>query len=211
MLRVCVAIIVTCLGISVLGCAPAASGVKSLAAAPVCCGSYSDLASVEWGASTERRLEIDEKSPVFVFDMGRSRFAAVGLPAYAADSDLYIRSHPTALIRFASTFFLPAVTFLDRTRTKIAITIDPAPTIDSHGLLGTTTLLARIPVPTDARYAVIHTPEEVIGSKFSAVGRTASTAFMAGGTFVVIPSMSRNFTWTLGPTGILSLSLAPKI
>lgn len=153
------------------GCASVQMQRDALTQAKPCCNSYSDL-PIEQFPPVGEELEITERTPVFDFLTGRSRFRAFELPALdeaAARLSVTALGQATGVYSGGKSwqpYFHPAVTFLNAEKAMISTYTEdnPAAPPDTCGaLFGCGVAILMMKIPQDAKYVVIHTPFEKVG------------------------------------------------
>ena len=87
--------------------------IDSLEQAPVCCQLLSGIRYAPFPADISEKITIDANSPAFVFETGKSFFAAYALPDKAVPYRIGIQSYPVGYSASTATVLEPRMTVLD--------------------------------------------------------------------------------------------------
>jgi hypothetical protein len=149
------------------------SELQRLDSAPLCCEDSRQL-PVSGALQTQLRVSLSDASPVFLFPSGRSRGFAFSLPDLPGPYEIEMAAQPMgvggvhpATGGLAQKYVYPAVLFLDADRKAIVDDHDDELIVECPGFACKFTLTGRVPVPAEARYAVVHTLYERIGLYYS--------------------------------------------
>ena len=190
------------------GCGSPPKPVETKPNAAGCCARYSDFTFEPLPLGKEVKLTVSEASPVFNFAGGASHFVALRIPQEFDKGTFIVRSHPERSSGLVPSYFFPAVTFLDERHGELATLSDERFAFSSYGFGGEQTFVAQIPVPAGARYAVIHTPRNKVGTQH-AVSAEVPSNVIVGPALIPLPDRRVTKTPRLGPTGSVTASLLP--
>ena len=149
-----------------------------------CCKSFDELPFRDIGRGTSLRVEVDVDTPVFDFPEGKSRFAAFRLAPDDKPGRLRIKTSIVGRPLNLAFVFYPAVTFLNADFRRIQL-IEPRLKYDQLGAW-----IGEVPVPSQTKYAVIHTPTEKVGTRIyykEGVTTSSGSVAPAGKTMSYIP------------------------
>jgi hypothetical protein len=186
------------------GCAtphPITSYANRVNEQKVCCTSFREMNFGKLTVGEKRDLSIDSDSPVFMFKDGRSRFAALQLPALTIPAKLRLETHVVPLW-IEPTVFDPFITFLGKDYETMGEAV-PTLRFKSDFFAGRY-WESEIPVPPGAAYAVVYT-KPVLYLTFMYYNPEKSLTFVPGKVPLVIPTQAVPIM--AGPHGKLSLEI----
>ena len=186
------------------GCAtphPITSYANRVNEQKVCCASFREMGFTTLPFGERRDFSIDSDSPVFIFKDGRSRFAAVQLPARTAAAKLRLETHVVP-IWIEPTVFDPFVMFLNKGYEKMGEVV-PSLRFKSEFVAGRF-WESEISVPPGAAYAVVYT-KPVLYLTFMYYNPEKSLTFVPGKIPLVIPT--QGVPIMAGPHGKVSLEI----
>jgi hypothetical protein len=162
--------------------------------APVCCSGLADIPTkkIELPALLPAELAIDQTSPAFGFETGKSPFQAIELPALAEPRRLVVRSYTMQNRSGPRKTFFPFVLLLDGEKRITARSgWSDIVSYQSYQEVG-------VPVggsSNPARYAVIYTAPELVG--IGVPGTTTSTMAVqvAKGVFIPFTDTGSDFNY----------------
>ena len=129
-----------------------------------------------WDGKSTFHSYLESSAPVYIFEQGKSRFAAVEFTGDVANRNLII-TLGSKKIETKQSIFYPAATFLDKNKKKISsdeIEILAIGSADSF-----TQAIAKISVPEGAKYVIIHSAQTNFGQMGAVTvdsGRSASVS-----------------------------------
>jgi len=153
------------------------SDLGLLDSALLCCADSRQI-PIPGALRTELRASLTAASPVFLFSSGRSRAYGFELPDIAGPWQVEMRALPMGTVRkhpsggLARAYVFPALLFLDRDRKPLADEYDDELVAECLGFNCAYTLVAAVPVPAAARYAVLHTLYARIGDYYTSTPQT---------------------------------------
>jgi hypothetical protein len=97
------------------GCATTSYKVEmnKYRAAPVCCRSFSEFSFEELRSGESKSFDLNEESPAFVFDTGKSYFKAFRLPPSSAPYRVTVRSYILGNDLRSAYIFIPQASLLN--------------------------------------------------------------------------------------------------
>jgi len=146
--------------------------LAQLDSAPLCCKTSRDI-PIPGLLQTQLRASVTASSPVFLFPAGRSRAYGFELPDRLPPYEIELRALPMRRIsstptgNLARVYFYPALMFLDDHRDVITDESSNQPVAECIGFGCEYSLRFEVPVPSGARYAVLHTVYPKIGADYS--------------------------------------------
>lgn len=189
------------------GCASIRSDMNQLDEKTSCCRTFADVKFGNTLKGETITIEINSESPVFSFDSGKAFFAAFELDSEASRRTLHLRTFFYGLTAIDAHFLYPAVVFLDRNYNVVTIAYPENLKYDPFGWQKKATWIGTIPVPTTAKYGIVHTPRNKVDTKFSGPAYAVGSTYMIGKTFLTIPGGNVTAVATFGGTGTLSVTL----
>lgn len=192
--------IIILVALFISGCASSALSIraKDLAASKIaydqavtCCESYSDMVFEPLNEKGKNKFVVGHQFQAFDFPEGKSFFRAVALPKLNYLYSLNIETWQTDSAGFASSllsvhYFEPTLLFLDENFEVVEKFADLRFRYGSwFSTSGWETDIDIGPALADARYLIVYTNPEVVGSVNVASG--GSMTMMAGGTYVSVP------------------------
>lgn len=189
--------------VSVAGCANISGQQEELSQIPVCCRALGAIPTEALSASPQT-VAISDKSPVFEFPQGRSRFRAFEL-APSADQRMQRRIRLESLVigptnvytagQSWARYFHPAITFMDMERRPLGTfvaTFNATPPDTCGPYFGCPAVALEVTIPNTAKSFVIHEPYEILGktTKQAGVGRLGEQTVYAGGALLFVPGGS---------------------
>lgn len=149
-------------GVLLSGCASIADLKSAMDAAPLCCQSFAEFKHRPLDTATSTDLSLNENSPVFVFEAGKSYFAAYAVPAAISTRKLRVRSFITGSSAFEtkalSQLYCPQVSFLNANHQLIASRYGvPAWATRALATGIFPSFVAEFEIPLTASYVVLHT------------------------------------------------------
>jgi hypothetical protein len=174
--------------ILISGCTTLPDLKARLDAAPSCCVGFEQMQFDPLPAEGDILLALDDRSPAFNFETGKSYFAAYSLPATAQGKQLQVLAHPTGSIAFESQtlaqIFCPRVLFLNSSKRPMS----------THEVVGQFDRLndfsgymrgagSAFDIPPQAAFVVVHANPQVFGNLRSM--RSRGGAYMVGTTLVM--------------------------
>lgn len=183
------------------------SAVSTYKSRVACCSSLAQLPGEPLN-STERRFEISKDAPLFIFpESGASYVKVFELPSSEASYTIVLRSYlftdgPPAR---RSAIFYPLLTLLDEAKAPLSTTrteqarfvrssFSDEPN-DTHRL----EVAVEISPASRAKYVVIHTAADMIGSARGFSVPTAGVTVPAGGAFVSTGGRTESLSLTGSP------------
>lgn len=163
------------------GCTTTASLTAKVDAKSPCCKSMSEFKYEALTASDRTAFQLNDDSPVFSFETGKSYFKAFALPSQG--KLLRVASRPTGSIGFEtrkfSQSFCARALFLDESFRPV-IAFDSLPNYARS--FGSSAFISQFEIPTNARYVVLHTNPKTYNDM--AVRYTSGGGYMVGNAFV---------------------------
>lgn len=175
------------LGLVVTGCANLTDITSDLDRQRPCCQTLRDLPSSAVVADAPTPIRLGAQSPVFEFDVGKSYFAALELPADSAGRMLQLYSMATGSTAFETRtlaqIFCPRVLFLDADRQAIGAS-EQKPVYDVFKGFGALRRGAgsQARIPSGARFAVVHSNPARYGQFISR--HDGPSGYVVGNTYV---------------------------
>jgi hypothetical protein len=164
-------------------CASVSELQEKVAARDSCCTSMSEFKYEALGPSTPIPFALNEQSPVFSFETGKSYFKAFSLSFNAQQKTLRVSSHPTGSIAFEtrqfSQSFCARALFLDDAFKQLGAS-DNIP--DFARGFWSSAFVSQFDIPANTRYVILLTNPQTFTS--SAVRYTGGGGYMVGKTFV---------------------------
>jgi len=154
-----VATIVAC---TLAACASVQESAQKVEARASCCKSMAEMHFEHLRKAESQSFTLDDTSPVFSFDIGKSYFKAYTLPTGGKNTKLKVTSNPTGSIGFEPTklsqVFCPQATFLDENFGTL-VSIRRVPTyVRGFGLI------SEFEIPEPTKYVVLHTNPSIYGA-----------------------------------------------
>lgn len=167
--------------VSATGCITTESIRQNLNAKPSCCKSMGEFKYDALELGSHAAFQLSDKSPVFVFETGKSYFKAFSLPA--GGKLLRVSSQPTGSIALEtekySQAFCPRALFLDEAFNPIFAS-DSVPNY-ARGFWSSA-FISQFEIPSKGRYVVLHTNPKIYDQM--AVRYTNGGGYMVGSAFV---------------------------
>lgn len=169
------------------GCATVSTLTDKLNLTPPCCTDFSQLEFKALYVGEEISFDLDEKSPVFNFDVGKSYFIGFSLSPGAEGKLLQVMALPTGSTAFETTklaqIFCPRVLFLGKDKRQIDVQEVRGEFIRNIGFsglrFGATSITT---IPRGAEYIVLHSNPKAFGDYRTLY--TRGGAYLAGNTVV---------------------------
>lgn len=196
--------------LAIAGCASTARDLKSLDERAVCCASFRDIEIVKKLGKEPVNLEINSSSPIFAFGSGKAFFEGLMFDAVPENSQLHVRTFFYGVTAIDAHYFYPGVTFLDGDRMPLALSLPERLKFELFGWDGKATWVATIPIPTNARFALFHTPRDKVDTKYSGPAYAYGSTYMIGKTFLTMPGGNITAVGHFGGTGRIAVSFLSK-
>jgi hypothetical protein len=196
--------------IAIAGCSSTARDLKNLDERAVCCASFRDVDIVKVLGKEPVNLEIDSSSPVFAFGSGKAFFEGLMFDAVPENSHLHVRTFFYGATAIDGHYFYPGVTFLDGDRNPLATSLPEGLKFESFGWDGKATWVATMAIPTNARFALFHTPRGKVDTKYSGPAYAYGSTYMIGKTILTTPGGNITAVGRFGGTGRIAVSLLSK-
>ncbi len=174
--------------IFITGCTTLPDLKAKLDAAPACCTDAAQMQFQPLTTAEDVPFVLGSNSPAFIFETGKSYFAAFALPSVAPGRQLEIQAYATGSTAFESRtlaqIFCPRVLFLDAKKQPLG-TMEVAGQYDRFKGFGGFRRGAGsgFLIPSDAAFAVVHANPGVFGN-FRAMS-TSGGAYMVGNALVI--------------------------
>jgi Maltose operon periplasmic protein precursor (MalM) len=171
---------------AVAGCAstaPTSAGVKDL---QVCCRSFADMRYAALEIDQEESIRVTEKSLVYEFSEGKSRFAAFEIKQPERVKALDIEMNLSSSWLPAASVFLPNVVFLDSER-RVTRVVTEIEVRQIQNFWAGSYYFARVPVLPGERFLVVYADPGLIGQTLPFNNGGAGYVFMAGKTPIYVP------------------------
>lgn len=197
-------ILICCLFLSGCISLPRFNVAKSqLWTAKICCKSFSEMPFLLLKPGDQIEVELNKNSLSYNFRTGKSFFIAFKLPLIMGKTVFSVKSF------FGGDVFHPVVTILDSNYNVIDVVARPYITYrpPSWTERGQVSGKIRLSENTNARYLIIHTTDELIGSRISS--RESGYTTFVGGSVNYVPggTVSHSFT----TVGYMKISLMNEV
>jgi len=163
------------------GCTTTASLTAKVDGKSPCCKSMNEFKYEVLTPSSSTAFQLNDDSPVFSFETGKSYFKAFILPSQG--KFLRVASHPTGSIGFEtrkfSQSFCARALFLDESFSPVTAS-DSVPNY-ARGFWSSA-FISQFEIPPKARYVVLHTNPKTFNEM--AVRYTSGGGYMVGNAFV---------------------------
>ncbi|MDD5332245.1 MAG: hypothetical protein PHS32_00745 [Rhodoferax sp.] len=197
------------------GCASVDSQKEGLAMSSVCCKAYADMPVAKL-AVEGTQINFGPSDPVFQFPLGRSRFRTFELPAKLnPGSTLVVNALGQAGNVYTkdgswAPYFHPAVTFLDNEKIATSTYTEKSPTVPPDScvsLFRCGVALISVPIPSAAKFVVIHTPFDAVGRTRNELlsGVNPDQTYVINGAYVTLPGHARKLRAIGMATGIVDV------
>jgi hypothetical protein len=170
------------------GCATVSSLTEKLNSTQPCCTDFSQVAFKALPVGEELSFSLDDKSPVFNFDVGKSYFIGFSLPPESKSRMLQVMALPTGSTAFETTklaqIFCPRVLFLGKDKQQIEVREASGEFLRGTGFSGLRFgATSSMKIPEGTAYIVLHSNPATFGDYRTLY--TRGGAYTVGSTLVI--------------------------
>lgn len=188
--------------------------------APVCCRSVADFPYEDLRRGEPKSFDLNDKSPAFGFDSGKSYFKAFRLPPYAIPYRIVLRSYMLGDSVDSAYIFCPQVIFLDGKFATVRSTDYRILRLTKAGFFETAgetwglmwKLEGEIEIAganRDEKYMVILTTDTLLAAKTS-ISTWRTVPIILPGLVTAIPTHKEEVLVPHAPVGRISISIGEE-
>jgi hypothetical protein len=198
------------IAILLAGCAPSYKEVmQRYNEAPVCCASFSEFSYEELRPGDSKSFDLNDKSPAFAFDTGKSYFKAFRLPLFSGPYRITIWSEAFVNDIDSPHIFLPQAILLNDEKEVVRIVEFHPRSLKFEADIVRHTLKLHIDMGEKnlkERYLVIYTTKRLLNVSLSA-SRLVVTPIIFPGFVTVLPIGKTGVLVQASPVGRITVSV----